>query len=317
MRNAPQVHTVSTSAQASHTVGAGVIWALGAVFFWSQSTACLKIILQSTSWITLAFWATTFAAVCYFLLVLVTGRMAQLRAMPAKELLTVAGIGISGCFIYTCFNYAAFACGPAAEVLIVNYLWPVATVGFASLLSRERPGIREICGLLLAVLGVICVVTRGHFQMPGALLADCLALSGALFYGLFSAASKRVSGDRILILFITYASSSILFLFTALFTHSQLRVEHTTTWLLLGYQGLCLGAVPTLFWLKALQAQSTSRAAIIVYLTPALGLVWLKILLPSEQITPAAIGGFLLIAGGFLLQLARRPTASPHAVSSE
>lgn len=232
--------------------------------------------------------------------------MVQLRAMSRKELLTVAGIGVSGYFIFNCFSYSAYAHGPAVEVLIVLYLWPVATVGFASLISRERPGTREICGLLLAVLGTICVVTRGHLLLPSAIYADLLACCGAIFFGLFSATSKRVSGDRILILFITYACSSVLFLLTALLTRCPLRIEHTTTRLLVGYQAIFINAIPALCWLKALQAQSTSRASIIIYLTPALGLVWLKLLLPSEQITLPALCGFILIAGGFLLQLAKR-----------
>jgi drug/metabolite transporter (DMT)-like permease len=108
----------------------------------------------------------------------------------------------------------------------------------------------------------------------------------------------------------SHASSSVLFVLAALVTHGPVRIPDAGTALLLCYYGVGVSAVPALFWLKALRAQSTSRAAILVYLTPALGLVWLKLLVPSEEITLWVLLGFALIAGGFLLQLAKRPAWS-------
>lgn len=289
----------------SASVGGGLLWALGAVFFWSHSAVCLKIALAGVPWLTVAFWSTLVAASFYGIAAAVTGRLGRLRAMPAKELAIQSGIGVSGYFIYTCFMYPAYARGPAHEVLIVNYLWPVATVGFAALLSGERTDRREHSGLALAVAGVVCVVTRGQFHWPRALDADLLAVGGALFYGLYSAASKRVRGDQILNLFITYATSATLFLLTNLALRGSFRISHPTTLAVVGYHGVFVNAIPALLWLKAMAAQPTSRAAILVYLTPALGLVWLTLFIPTETIAPAVILGFLLIASGFLVQLAK------------
>ncbi len=303
----PQVNEVQAASALSRSTTArhGILWALGAIFCWSQSSAIIKLSVQSIPWLTLALWTTTLSALCYLLAVIVTGRLAKLRQMTVKEVLTLAGIGVSGNFLYTCCIFAAYQRGPASEVLIVNYLWPVATVAFASLISRERPNARELGGLALAVLGVVCVATRGHFHLPQALDADLLAFCGAICYGLFSAAAKRISSDNILSLFIAFTSSALLFLLAVLLTRSTFRIAHPRTWALVGYYSVGVGAIPVLLWLKALQAQYTSRAAILIYLTPVLGLLWLKLLLPREQITWSVLGGLALIVGGFLLQFAK------------
>ncbi len=240
----------------------GVLWALGAVFFWSQSAAVIKISVHSLPWLTVAVWTSIFAALSFLVVMLVTGRLAALRRTPVRQLLLQAGIGTLGGFFYICCIFSAYRCGPATEVLIVNSLWPVATVAFAALISRELPRRRDIGGLGLAMLGAIFVATRGHFLLPQAFAADLLAFCGALCYGLYSAASKRVQCDQIVYLFIGYTSSAMLFLLVALLTRSTLRIEHTNAWLLTGYYGVGVGAIPTLCWLMALKAQNTSRAAI-------------------------------------------------------
>ncbi len=231
----------------------GLLWAAGAVLLWSQSAACLKFVLSTTPWLSVALWSSTASAVVYGIAIVTTGRTSRLRSMPARELAWFAGIGLVGYFLYTCFIYVAYASGPASEVLIVNYLWPVATVVFAARIAHERPSQREIGGLGLALLGVITVITRGRWQWPQALGADLLALGAALCYGLYSAVSKRLGGDR--------------------------------------------------------------RVAF-VYLTPVLGLLWLRMLFASEAITVWVLAGLVLIVAGFLVQFSIRaasalPVAQP------
>ena len=53
---------------------AGVGWAIGAVLLWSQSAACLKIAMNTTSWLTVALWSTTAATVVYGMVALISGR---------------------------------------------------------------------------------------------------------------------------------------------------------------------------------------------------------------------------------------------------
>ena len=198
----------------------GVWWALGAIFCWSQTTAIVKISLHTLSWLTVALCSTVIATLCYFIIAAVSGRLTQLRVMPLRQVATLAGVGVSGCFCYTCLMLLAYARGQASEVLIVNYLWPIATVGFAALIARERPGPLEIGGLCFAMLGWLAWPT-GRFHVPKALAADLLALGAALSYGVFSAASKYITGDRLPRLLIAYASSAVLFLLTALLTQPR------------------------------------------------------------------------------------------------
>ena len=81
----------------------------------------------------------------------------------------------------------------------------------------------------------------------------------------------------------------------------------------MGYYGLVVGALPTLLWLKALQAQTTSRAAILIYLTPALGLVWLKLLVPSSRSRCRCCAGLPSSSAGFYCNSANVHPTPPVA----
>ncbi len=279
----------------------GILWAAGAVLLWSQSAACLKFVLTTTPWLTVALWSSAVSAIVYGIAVATTGSASRLWAMPARELAWFAGLGLVGYFLYNCLIYVAYASGPASEVLIVNYVWPVATVGFAALIVRERPSFREIGGLGLALLGVSAVITRGRWQWPQALGADLLALGAALSYGLYSAVSKRLGGDRRVALFLAFTSASACFALVALLTRAPLWIPASTTRWLVVYHGIAIGAVPALFWLKALAAGRTPHLAAFVYLTPVLGLLWLTALFASEPITVWLLLGLGLIVAGFLV----------------
>lgn len=293
----------------------GILWAAGAVLLWSQSAACLKLVLTTTSWLTVALWSSTVSAIVYGIaIVTTTGSASRLRALPARELAWFAALGLVGYFLYNGFIYVAYASGPASEVLIVNYVWPVATVGFAALIARERPSFREIGGLGLALIGVSAVITRGRWQWPQAIGADLLALGAALCYGLYSAVSKRLGGDRRVALFLAFTSASACFALVALLTRAPFWIPSSMTRWLVVYHGIAIGAVPALFWLKALAAGRTPHLAAFVYLTPVLGLLWLTALFASEPITVWMLLGLGLIVAGFLVLFPTRIMAVPTLI---
>jgi O-acetylserine/cysteine efflux transporter len=296
----------SSPVPATQGGASGIAWAMAAVFFWSQAATCLKLSFGTVHWMTLAFWATLLPGLAYFVVAATTKRLQLLKTMPWRQILGLAGSGIAGYYLYNSLVFAAYSRGPASEVLIVNYLWPVATVAFASIFSRERPRPLELLGLSMALLGVMLVATRGRLQLPQAVGADLLAFCAALFYGIYSAGTKKLGGDRVIGLLITYTCCTTLFALTIWLTGGTFVIHGARAMFLTWYYGIAISATAGLFWLKALAAQSTARAAILVYLTPALGLVWLKLFVPGEEVTPWVLLGFGLIVGGFLVQLAKR-----------
>ena len=70
-------------------------------------------------------------------------------------------------------------------------------------------------------------------------------------------------------------------------------------WLL--YNGLLVNGISYLFWFKALEHGDTFIVSNLLYLTPALSLLFVRLLL-NEPVHSSATLGLLLIAGGILIQ---------------
>ena len=115
-------------------------------------------------------------------------RLAGLRQpWPAFALAVVALFG------YHALYFIAFRHAPAIEVNLVNYLWPLLIVVFASFLPGVRLLPAQIGGTLLGLLGVVFMLSRGHglsanaADLPGYLAA----LGAALTWSTYSVLNRR------------------------------------------------------------------------------------------------------------------------------
>lgn len=111
-------------------------------------------------------------------------------------------LGIGGLFGYHFLFFLALAAAPAAEVNLVNYLWPLLIVLFAGLLPGERLTFWQVLGALLGLLGVAQLVTHGftisvgHGQPAGYLAAAGAAVTWAL-YSVLSRRFGAVPSDAV------------------------------------------------------------------------------------------------------------------------
>lgn len=175
--------------------GAGTAAGLAAVVLWSWTGPCLAAGTRGLG--AMPFLAITSAVGA------MTGaafharrggghRLRDLVALPPRVLVA----GFFGVAVYTLL--LTLAVGLAAEqdlaqIVLVNYLWPVLVVvlGAALGVDRARPGLAALAALL-GFTGV--VVSRGldAFERPaGSLLPHGLALLGATAWSLYSVLLRR------------------------------------------------------------------------------------------------------------------------------
>ncbi|MDB5364167.1 MAG: EamA family transporter [Rhodospirillales bacterium] len=118
------------------------------------------------------------------------GELGVLKRVPLRAWL----LGVGGLFFYHLFYVLAFRAAPAAQVNLLNYLWPLLIVLFAALLPGHRLRARQVLGALAGLAGAVLLVapdTDG--AVDGAPIGYVLALAAAVTWAGYSVLSRRVA----------------------------------------------------------------------------------------------------------------------------
>lgn len=102
-------------------------------------------------------------------------------------------LGIGGLFGYHFLYFLALANAPVAEANLLNYLWPLLIVVFASFLPNERLRVNQVVGSLIAIAGCWLLVGGGTEGFKTQYLMGYLAAIGAaVIWATYSVASRLV-----------------------------------------------------------------------------------------------------------------------------
>ena len=214
-------------------------------------------------------------------------------------------LGLTGMFLYNFFFLKGLSLTTAANGSLIVSLNPLLTALLSAMLLRERIRPIRVGGLLLALAGVVVVVTDGS---PGALgraplnPGDFLLLGAPLMWALYTVFGKKVLAYLPPLTATAYAALfGTLLLGPAAILEGPLyrTVSALTPWgwlsvLQLALLGTVVGFV---WWYEGVAELGASRAAVFVYLVPLFGVLLASLVL-SEAIGAAKIAGGILIVGG-------------------
>lgn len=226
-----------------------------------------------------------------------------------RSMLITAGMGLTGIFIYNLFFFSALEQVEAGRTALFASLAPILTVLFSSILFKERLNYKNYLGVILAFIGAIVIVTRGHLLSSlqqsigvGEIFISCAVMSWVA-YTLISRKNDELSP----LLTITYASLwGTLFLFLSSLSHLaewqqvSLSVRHS---LAIFYTG-AIGTVLSFVWYaQGITQLGASKAVIFTNLVPVFAVV-LSILLLNEQLHwSMLLGGSAILLGIYLTNL--------------
>lgn len=277
-----------------------IVYAGVAVTLWASTAAAVKLLLEGVDSYQLLFLVSLVSAVTLGIIRFANG---DRKGHTLRERAYFAGMGFVGIFLYSLLFYRALELSTAQEAFIVNYTWPLWTVIFASALLRERIRWRKAAALLAGFAGVVVVATQGRFELPKHLTGDLLALGAAVCYGLFSALGKKYPREQSALMLHAFVTSTLcsaaLLPFVSSFPTLTMRTALGVAWL-----GVFATAIPFLAWFLALEHGDTGMLSNIVFLTPFLSLVYIRLLL-GEEIRMSSIAGLVCIVAGILLQIER------------
>ncbi len=283
--------------------GRAWLYAFSAVLLWSTVATVFKLTLRHVDFIHLLLISSWTAFLALLLVMIAQGKVSLLRRLTVRELLYSAGLGALNPYVYYLILFKAYSLIPAQEALALNYTWPVVLVLLSVPLLGQRIGPGSVAAILVSFSGVVLIATRGDLGTLGVSypFGASLALGSSLVWALFWIFNLRDRRDPVLKLFLSFGFGSLFILATVLLGEG-VRIPNWPGFLGGIYSGLFEMGLTFLLWLKALElASTTARVSNLVFLSPFLSLVLVRVLV-GEAILPSTLAGLVLIVCGILLQ---------------
>jgi oligopeptide transport system substrate-binding protein len=287
---------------------AAYLSAFVAVALWSTMATAFTLGLREMDGLQLMLGASCVSIVCL-------GVIAAFRKGRTPRLtVDLAGVrrsallGLLTPFAYYAVLMQAYSVLPAQEAMALNYTWPVVLVVFSIPMLGQRMSWGRVVALLVSFAGVLVIATHGRlseFRFTNA-FGDALALGSAAIWALYWIFNVKDSRDGLSKLFLNLVFGA-LYLLAATLIFSHLKVPSLRGILAIVYIGLFETGITFVLWMSALKkSSSTALVSQLVYLSPFLGMIWIRLIL-REAIHPATFVGLVLVVGGILVQQALTP----------
>ncbi len=236
---------------------------------------------------------------------------------PALPLLFLFGaLGFTG---FNLLLYHSVRFTSAVNASMEQALIPVLVLLANFLVFAVRPGILQIAGLVLTVLGVVWVATNGE---PARVLAlninvgDLMVLLACVFYTAYSLALRFKPSINWLSFLAVTATSALLtaLLFQAIIGGGLLHVFTLVPgitlkgWLIILYVMIFPSILAQLFYARGVEIVGPNRASIFINLLPVFGTILSVIIIGERFETYHAIAAILVVCGIAMAEFGARKT---------
>jgi len=164
----------------------GAVFAmLATVLIWAYSWIVMKQVLAYAGPFDFAALRYLLGAAVLFIVLVVTRQ--PLRPPP---LLLTIGIGLFQTAAFQGLGQWALRTGGAGHVALLAYTMPFWAVLLAWLILGDKPTRRHVIGLVLAAIGLLCIIEPWHAM--GSLVSTLLAIAGGICWATGTVLSKRM-----------------------------------------------------------------------------------------------------------------------------
>ena len=280
--------------------------------FWAGNMVFGRGIRGDVPPIALAFWRWTiaFALVLPFALPHLREQWPKLRA-AWRPLLVLGVLGV-GC--YNTFAYLALQHTTATNATLLNSFIPIATIALAFVLFGKRLSRLEAIGVLVSLLGVVIIVSRGEFSTLLNLSlnrGDMWMLAAVVTWGLYTVGLQwRPQGVHPMLMLgaLTAIGLTVLSPIYAWELASGRHIEASATAITgILYTGVFPGFLGYIFYNAGVAAVGPSRASLFIHLMPVFGIILAAIFLGERPYSYHFMGIALVFSG--IVLTTRRPAA--------
>ncbi len=286
-----------------------------ATFFWAGAFIAAKLGVYDLSPVLLTFLRMGLAAVILFpILVFKQKQTWQLELSELKYVLATAIVGMIG---YHLFFFTALKYTTASNASMINATNPLITALLATYFAGERLSIKKIMLLLMALTGVLYIITKGNLISILELdfnKGDFIMLCGTFLWAVYGILVKKIVPMMGPLKLTTYS-----FLFCAVlllpfatydFIKTQAYLVGGSPYLAVVYMAIFPTVIGYSIQQLAIQEIGPSKASLFINCVPILSTLLAVLFLGEAIYSYHFIGAALIIAAVLLYNIgsdSRRP----------
>jgi drug/metabolite transporter (DMT)-like permease len=275
---------------------------LFAVISWGVSFVATKIALAELTPVTIIIIRLILAVVLLFVIALATKRDFSIDRKKHAGILLLALIAVFHLWIQvTGLKYTT-----ASNTGWIIGITPVFMALLGYLFFREKLGIINIAGIVVAFFGLLLLVGKGDFSKIDLISnkGDVMVLASAFTWSIYSLVNKKITFSypplmTIFYLFITMAVILIPFNISHEVLYSVINLSGRG-WFAVLFLGLICSGVSYVFWAQALKDMDSARVGAFVYFEPFVTIFTAWFIL-NEQITFVIVLSGVIITTGVIL----------------
>lgn len=256
----------------------GRIWLMVIIstFFWGSNFNAGHAVASDVTPLTAAAERFAIALLLFWAIRFSFGKAeSQLAASDAFILVPLGIIGVFG------FNYAFFTAMHTTSALnaaLIMALSPMLSTLLSVIMLKVRIRAYQYLGMLIAFIGVIFVITGGHFSLLHSAAGDIWMLLACFVWSFYSVGSKKYAPHIPSLQFARWTVSigAIALIIAALLLEQPLTdIPHLslTTHSILMYMGVCGSVLAYIYWLKGVYFLGPEKSAIAFNLVPVFTLL--------------------------------------------
>lgn len=284
----------------------GIALAVVATLIWSGNFIIARGVNQQIPPVSLAFYRWSLATL--LIAPLAIQKFKEEKEIVRKNWKYIFWVALTGITLFNTFVYVAGHYTSAINMALIGTTSsPIFATIMAVIFLKERLNAFRIIGILLCVVGILLLLSKGSWENLASFtfsVGDLWVLAGALSFAIYNIlVRKKPTGiSAINFLFVIFLLGTIL-LFPAYLT--ELNITGPVQWNrnLYGsiiYLGLGTSVISFLCWNAALQKLGTGTTVLFGNLIPifsTLEAVWLL----GEQVNSIHLISGLLVIGGLII----------------
>jgi drug/metabolite transporter (DMT)-like permease len=290
-----------------------ILKALFAVTVWGASFVATKVSLQYAP-------PTTIVWLRFSMGVVILGIAVALKrqfALPkGKDWAYFALLGFLGITFHQWLQSTGLLTAQATTTAWIVATTPVFMALLGLIILRENLALYQVVGILLAMFGVLLVVTKGDLETLTAgkfgTSGDILVLISALNWAVFSTLSRsglqKHPATRMMFFVMSFGwlFTSILLLTTS--ELSQISLIPWDGWTAILFLGVLCSGIAYIFWYDALKDLPVAQTGAFLYLEPFVTLIVASIVIKEAILLASILGGITILVGVWLVNRPSRAT---------
>ncbi len=281
----------------------GIIFA---VVVWGASFVATKVALRQVSPVTVVWLRFTIGVIILGTATLLRGQFALPRRQEVGYFVLLGFLGIT---FHQWLQSTGLQTAQATTTAWIVASTPIFMAILGWLVLSEKVGWRLILGILVAVLGVLLVVSKGdlaslvsgRFGTRGDLLVMLSAPNWAVFSILSRRGLKQYPATRMMfyVMGFGWLFSSILFFFGN--GLAQLHKLSLDGFLSIGFLGIFCSGLAYIFWYDGLKALPAARVGAFLYVEPFVTVLTAALILHEPLLGVSLLGGAAILLGVWIV----------------